>query len=218
MRGKEEAHDYRYFPDPDLVPIRIEEPWIEEIRKGLPELPDAKKERFVRDYGIPEYDAEILTLTRAMAHYYEECVRLFPEPKTVSNWIMGDLLRELKGDEKEIDQCPVTPQLMVEMLSMIKAGTISGKIAKDVFEEMYRTGEKPGKIVKDKGWVQILDKGEIEKAIEKAMQTNPKQVEDYRKGKEKLFGFFVGEVMKLTRGKANPQLLNEMLKEKLNKA
>jgi aspartyl-tRNA(Asn)/glutamyl-tRNA(Gln) amidotransferase subunit B len=218
MRGKEEAHDYRYFPDPDLVPIRIEEPWIEEIRKGLPELPDAKKERFVRDYGIPEYDAEILTLTRAMAHYYEECVRLFPEPKTVSNWIMGDLLRELKGDEKEIDQCPVTPQLMVEMLSMIKVGTISGKIAKDVFEEMYRTGEKPGKIVKDKGWVQILDKGEIEKAIEKAMQTNPKQVEDYRKGKEKLFGFFVGEVMKLTRGKANPQLLNEMLKEKLNKA
>ena len=215
MRGKEEAHDYRYFPDPDLVPIRIEEPWIEEIRKGLPELPDAKKERLVRDYGIPEYDAEILTLTRAMAHYYEECVRLFPEPKTVSNWVMGDLLRELKGDEKEIDQCPVTPQLMAEMLSMIREGTISGKIAKDVFEEMYRTGEKPGKIVKDKGWIQILDKGEIEKAIEKAMQTHPKQVEDYRKGKEKLFGFFVGEVMKLTRGKANPQLVNEMLKEKL---
>jgi aspartyl-tRNA(Asn)/glutamyl-tRNA(Gln) amidotransferase subunit B len=215
MRGKEEAHDYRYFPDPDLVPIRIEEPWIEEIRKGLPELPDAKKERFVQDYGIPDYDAEILTLTRALAQYYEECVRLFPEPKTVSNWIMGDLLRELKGDEKEIDQCPVTPQLMAEMLSMIQAGTISGKIAKDVFEEMYRTGEKPGKIVKDKGWVQILDKGEIEKAIEKAMQNNPKQVEDYRKGKEKLFGFFVGEVMKFTRGKANPQLVNEMLKEKL---
>ena len=215
MRGKEEAHDYRYFPDPDLVPIRIEDSWIEEIRKGLPELPDAKKERFVRDYGIPEYDAEILTSTRAMATYYEESVRLFPEPKTVSNWVMGELLRELKGAEKEIDQCPVTPQHLAEMLSMIKGGTISGKIAKDVFEEMYRTGERPGKIVKEKGWIQILDQGEIEGAIEKAMQANPRQVEDYRKGKEKLFGFFVGEVMKQTRGKANPQMVNELLKEKL---
>ena len=215
MRGKEEAHDYRYFPDPDLVPIRIEESWIEEIRIGLPELPDAKKERFVRDYGIPEYDAEILTSTRAMADYYEESVRLFSEPKTVSNWVMGDLLRELKGDEKEIDQCPVTPRHLAEMLSMIKVGTISGKIAKDVFEEMYRTGERPGKIVKDKGWVQILDQGEIERAIEKAMQANPKQVEDYRKGKEKLFGFFIGEVMKQTKGKANPQMVNDLLKEKL---
>jgi len=121
----------------------------------------------------------------------------------------------LKGDEKEIDQCPVSPQHLAEMLSMIKGGTISGKIAKDVFEEMYRTGERPGKIVKDKGWVQILDQGEIERAIEKAMQDNPKQVEDYRKGREKLFGFFVGEVMKQTKGKANPQLVNELLKEKL---
>ena len=215
MRGKEEAHDYRYFPDPDLVPIRIEEPWVEGIRKSLPELPDEKKERFVRDYGIPEYDAEILTSTRAMANYYEECARLFPEPKTVSNWMMGDLLRELKHDEKEIDQCPVTPHHLAEMLSMIKSGTISGKIAKDVFEEMYRSGEKPGKIVKEKGWTQILDTGEIERAIEKAMQANPKQVEDYRNGKEKLFGFFVGEVMKQTKGKANPQRLNELLKEKL---
>jgi aspartyl-tRNA(Asn)/glutamyl-tRNA(Gln) amidotransferase subunit B len=217
MRGKEEAHDYRYFPDPDLVPIRIEESWIEEIRKGLPELPDAKKERFVRDYGIPEYDAEILTSTRAMAVYYEESVRLFPEPKTVSNWVMGDLLRELKGAEQEIDQCPVTPEHLAEMLSMIKGGTISGKIAKDVFEEMYRSGDKPGKIVKDKGWIQILDQGEIEGAIEKAMKANPRQVEDFRKGKEKLFGFFVGEVMKQTRGKANPQMVNELLKEKLKK-
>jgi aspartyl-tRNA(Asn)/glutamyl-tRNA(Gln) amidotransferase subunit B len=123
--------------------------------------------------------------------------------------MMGDLLRELKGDEKEIDQCPVTPRHLAEMLSMIKQGTISGKIAKDVFEDMYRTGERPGKIVQDKGWTQILDKGEIEKAIESAMQANPKQVEDYRKGKEKLFGFFVGEVMKQTKGKANPQLVND---------
>jgi aspartyl-tRNA(Asn)/glutamyl-tRNA(Gln) amidotransferase subunit B len=215
MRGKEEAHDYRYFPDPDLVPLRIDEKWVEEIRKSLPELPDEKKERFVRQYEIPEYDAEILTSTRAMATYYEECVRLFPEPKTVSNWMMGDLLRELKRDEREIDQCPVNPQHLVEMLEMIKEGTISGKIAKDLLGEMYRTGERPGKIVRDKGWVQIVDEGEIEKAIEKAMEGNPKQVEDYRKGKEKLFGFFVGEVMKQTKGKANPKLVNELLRKKL---
>jgi len=215
MRGKEEAHDYRYFPDPDLVPLRIDEAWIEDIRKTLPELPTEKMARFVKEYGIPEYDAEILTSTKAMANYYEECVRLFPEPKTVSNWMMGDLLRELKRDEREIDQCPVTPQHLAEMLSMIKEGMISGKIAKDVFEEMYRTGEKPSKIVKEKGWTQILDTGEIERAIEKVMQVNPKLVEDYQKGKEKVFGFFVGEVMKETKGKANPKLVNELLKIKL---
>ena len=215
MRGKEEAHDYRYFPDPDLVPLRVEGTWIEEIRKGLPELPDQKKERFLRDYKIPEYDAEILTSTKDMAFYFEEGVRLFPEPKTVSNWMMGELLRELNRDEREIDQCPVTPQHLAEMLAMIEEGTISGKIAKDVFEEMYRTGERPTRIVKDKGWIQILDTGEIERTIQRVMETNPKLVEDYRKGKEKLFGFFVGEVMKETKGKANPKLVNELLRKKL---
>jgi aspartyl-tRNA(Asn)/glutamyl-tRNA(Gln) amidotransferase subunit B len=215
MRGKEEAHDYRYFPDPDLVPLRIDEPWIEEIRKSLPELPIQKRERFVKEYQIPEYDAEILTSTKPLSLFFEEATRLFPEPKTVSNWMMGDLLRELKRDEREIDQCPITPQHLAEMLSIIKEGTISGKIAKDVFEEMYRSGERPGKIVRDKGWTQILDTGEIERAIKRAMEANPKLVEDYRKGKEKLFGFFVGEVMKETKGKANPKLLNELLRKKL---
>jgi aspartyl-tRNA(Asn)/glutamyl-tRNA(Gln) amidotransferase subunit B len=215
MRGKEEAHDYRYFPDPDLVPLRVEQKWVEEIRKSLPELPDEKKERFVQQYQIPEYDAEILTSTKSLSAYYEETVSLFHEPKTVSNWVMGDLLRELKRDEREIDQCPVTPQHLADMLAMTKTQTISGKIAKDVFEEMYRTGERPEKIVRDRGWVQILDEGEIEKAIEKAIDANPKQVEDYRKGKDKLFGFFVGEVMKQTKGKANPKLVNELLKKKL---
>jgi len=215
MRGKEEAHDYRYFPDPDLVPLRIDENWVEEIRKSLPELPAEKRERFVREYQIPEYDAEILTSTKPMANYYEECLRLFPEPKTVSNWIMGELLRELKGDEREIDQCPVTPLHLTEMLTMMKEGAISGKIAKDVFEEMYRTGNRPARIVKEKGWTQILDKAEIERAIQRVMGSNPKLVEDYQKGKEKLFGFFVGEVMKETKGKANPKLLNELLKKKL---
>ena len=216
MRSKEEAHDYRYFPDPDLVPISIDEAWIEQIRGSLPELPDQKRERFIKEYQIPEYDAEILTSTKAMANYYEECIRLFPEAKTVSNWMMGDLLKELKGDEREIEQCPVTPKHLAEMLVLIKKGTISGKIAKDVFEEMYRAGDRPEKIVKDKGWVQILDEGEIEGVIRRVMEANPKLVEDYRKGKDKLFGFFVGEVMKATKGKANPKLLNELLKEKLN--
>ncbi len=215
MRGKEEAHDYRYFPDPDLVPLRIDEGWIEEIRKSLPELPDKKKERFVNSYGLPEYDADILTTTKAMANYFEECVKLFPEPKTVSNWIMGDLLRELKRDEREIDNCPVTPKHLAGMLKMIKDGTISGKIAKDVFEEMYRTGDMPDKIVKEKGWIQILDAREIENVIDKVIETCSKQVEDYKKGKEKIFGFLVGEVMKQTKGKANPQLVNELLKKKL---
>jgi len=215
MRGKEEAHDYRYFPDPDLVPLRIDEKWIEEIRKTLPELPAEKRERFVREYQIPEYDAEILTSTKAMANYYEECIRLFPEPKTVSNWMMGELLRELKRDEREINQCPVTPGHLAEMLEMIQEGTISGKIAKDVFEEMYRTGERPAKIVKEKGWTQILDEAEIERAIQRVMETNPNLVKDYQKGKGKLFGFFVGEVMKETKGKANPKLVNELLKKKL---
>jgi aspartyl-tRNA(Asn)/glutamyl-tRNA(Gln) amidotransferase subunit B len=215
MRGKEEAHDYRYFPDPDLVPLRVDENWVGEIRKSLPELPSEKRERFIREYQIPEYDAEILTSTKAMANYYEECIRLLPEPKTVSNWMMGELLRELKRDEREIDQCPVTPQHLAEMLKMMKEGTISGKIAKDVFEEMYRTGDQPAKIVKEKGWIQILDGGEIERAIQRVIEANPKLVEDYQKGKEKLFGFFVGEVMKETKGKANPKLVNELLRKKL---
>lgn len=215
MRGKEEAHDYRYFPDPDLVPLRIDGAWIERIRETLPELPAAKRERFIRDYQLPEYDADILTSTKAMANYYEACVKLFPEPKTVSNWIMVELLRELKRDEREIDQCPVTPGHLAEMLSMIKQETISGKIAKDVFEEMYRTGKRPAEIVREKGWTQILDTGEIERAVEKVLQAYPRQLEEYRSGKEKVFGFFVGEVMKETRGKANPKRVNELLRQKL---
>jgi aspartyl-tRNA(Asn)/glutamyl-tRNA(Gln) amidotransferase subunit B len=215
MRGKEEAHDYRYFPDPDLVPLRVDEKWIEGIREVLPELPTEKRARFVKEYQIPEYDAEILTSTKAMANYYEECIRLFPEPKTVSNWMMGELLRDLKRDGREIEQCLVTPQHLTEMLKMIQEGTISGKIAKDVFEEVYQTGERPAKIVKEKGWIQILDEAEIERVIQRVKESNPKLVEDYQKGKERLFGFFVGEVMKETKGKANPKLVNELLKKKL---
>jgi aspartyl-tRNA(Asn)/glutamyl-tRNA(Gln) amidotransferase subunit B len=215
MRGKEEAHDYRYFPDPDLVPLAIDPLWVETIRSALPELPDEKKERFIRDYGIPEYDAEILTTSKALANYYEEGLRSYDKPKIVSNWMMSELLRELKGDEREIEQCPVPAGNLSEMLRMIDRGVISGKIAKSVFEEMYRTGKSAPEVVQEKGWVQVTDSSEIEKIVDQVLAGNPGEVEAYRKGKEKLFGFFVGQVMKATQGKANPQLVNRLLKEKL---
>jgi aspartyl-tRNA(Asn)/glutamyl-tRNA(Gln) amidotransferase subunit B len=215
MRGKEEAQDYRYFPDPDLVPLVIDPQWIETIRTHLPELPETKKERFIRDYGIPEYDAEVLTTSKPLANYYEACLRSYNKPKIVSNWIMSELLRELKRDEREIEDCPVPALHLSEMLKMIDDGVISGKIAKNVFEEMYRSGKRAEEIVKEKGWVQVKDSTEIENMIDQVLSANPKEVEAYRKGKEKLFGFFVGQVMKATQGKANPQLVNELLKKKL---
>jgi aspartyl-tRNA(Asn)/glutamyl-tRNA(Gln) amidotransferase subunit B len=215
MRGKEEAHDYRYFPDPDLVPMIIDQEWVERLGASLPELPEAKKERFLRDYQIPEYDAEVLTTSKSLANYFEAGLRSYPKPKIVSNWIMSELLRELKRDEREIEECPVPASFLSEMLKMIEDGIISGKIAKSVFEEMYRTGKRAEEIVREKGWVQVTDSEEIEKVIEQVLSANPKEVEAYRKGKDKLFGFFVGQVMKATQGKANPQLVNELLKKKL---
>ena len=215
MRGKEEAHDYRYFPDPDLVPLTISSEWVEEIKKGLPELPLQKKGRFTREYQIPEYDAGVITTSKALADYYEECVRLFPEPKQVSNWIMGDLLRLLKEDDKEVEECPLSPQQLTEMLMLIKDGTISGKIAKTVFEEMYRSGKAAKKIVEEKGLVQITDADDVTRIVEEVLKNHPKEVAEYKSGKEKLFGFFVGQVMKATQGKANPQLVNDILKRHL---
>jgi aspartyl-tRNA(Asn)/glutamyl-tRNA(Gln) amidotransferase subunit B len=215
MRSKEEAHDYRYFPDPDLVPLVIDSQWIEEIRASLPELPESKKERFIREYGIPEYDAEVLTTSKPLANYYEVCLRHYPKPKIVSNWIMSELLRELKKDEREIEECPVPALHLSELLKLIAEGTISGKIAKSVFEEMYRSGKRAEEIVLAEGWVQVSDAAELEKIVEQVLATNSKEVETYRKGKEKLFGFFVGQVMKATQGKANPQMVNEILKKKL---
>ena len=215
MRGKEEAHDYRYFPDPDLVPMVIDPQWVELVRSSLPELPEAKKERFLRDYGIPEYDAEVLTTSKPLANYYEACLQIYNKPKAVSNWIMSELLRELKRDEREIEECPVSAPHLAEMLKMIDDGIISGKIAKSVFEEMYRSGKRAEEIVKEKGWVQVTDFAEIERIVEQVLSANPKEVEAYRKGKEKLFGFFVGQVMKATQGKASPQLVNDLLKKKL---
>ncbi len=217
MRGKEEAHDYRYFPDPDLVPLRMDPEWIESIRRSLPELPEAMKERFAKEYGLPEYDAEVLTSSKPLARYYETCVRAYGKPKIVSNWVMSELLRELKRDEREIDACPVPTENLVALLGLIDDGTISGKMAKSVLEEMYRTGKKAAEIVKDQGLLQVTDLSEVEKAVDGVLAAYPKEVDAYQKGKEKVFGFFVGQVMKATQGKANPQLLNEILRKKLTR-
>ncbi len=215
MRGKEEAHDYRYFPEPDLVPITVSQEWIDEIRNKLPELPDSKRERFVSEYGIPEYDAEFLTSEKSVADWYEGAVKAGGKPKSVSNWMMGDLMRLLNEDNKSIDECPLKPEQLAGMLKLIDNGTISGKIAKTVFEEMYRTGKDADIIVKEKGLVQISDAGEIERAIDEILLKSQKEVERYRAGDEKLMGFFVGQVMKATKGKANPQVVNDLLRKKL---
>ncbi|MBW1676121.1 MAG: Asp-tRNA(Asn)/Glu-tRNA(Gln) amidotransferase subunit GatB, partial [Deltaproteobacteria bacterium] len=212
MRGKEEAHDYRYFPDPDLLPLVIDEGWVEEIRSTLPELPDAKKARFIQDYGLPSYDAGVLTSSGALADYFEACAKLFPEPKTVSNWIMGSLLAILKAENRTIEQSPVSPERLAELLRLIDSGIISGKIAKTVFDEMASSGNAPETIVREKGLVQITNVDAIAEVIKQVLSEHPEEVSAYKAGKSKLFGFFVGQVMKATRGKANPKMVNEILK------
>jgi len=216
MRSKEEAHDYRYFPEPDLVPIMADERWISEIRAGLPELPDARRGRFVSEYGLPEYDADLLTSEKAVAEWFEEAVKSGGQPKTVSNWMMGELMRLLNEENKQIDECLLRPARLAGMLLLIEKGTISGKIAKTVFEEMYRTGKDAGEIVREKGLLQISDESAIEKAVDEIIAKHPGEADRYRAGDEKLLGFFVGQVMKTMKGKANPQVLNGMLKKKLS--
>jgi aspartyl-tRNA(Asn)/glutamyl-tRNA(Gln) amidotransferase subunit B len=216
MRGKEEAHDYRYFPDPDLVPVIVDSAWIEEVRATLPELPEAKRARFAAELGLPEYDAEVLAASRELAHYFEETVAHFDQPKTVSNWVMGEVTRALNEDGKGIADCPVTPALLADLLKLIEKGTVSVKIAKTVFDEMYKTGKEPAAIVQEKGLVQVSDTGAIEAIIDEVLAKEAGQVAEYRSGKDKLFGFFVGQVMRLSKGKANPALVNELLLKKLN--
>lgn len=216
MRSKEEAHDYRYFPDPDLVPVIAEHSWIEEIRASLPELPDVKKQRFIADYGLPEHDASLLTEERAVADWFEDAVKAGGQAKSVSNWMMGDLMRSLNDENRTIGECALKPEQLAGMITLIDNGTISGKIAKTVFDEMYRTGKDADTIVKEKGLVQISDASEIEKAVDDILARSLKEIERYRAGDEKLLGFFVGQVMKATKGKANPQMLNELLKKKLS--
>ncbi len=215
MRSKEESHDYRYFPEPDLVTLAISDEWIDQIKKTLPELPDQKKERFVRDWKIPQYDAEVLTTSKEIADYYEECVKNYTDGKKVSNWVMGEVLRELKERKIEIKDFKITPTNLTDLLKQIDEDTISGKMAKEVFAEMAEMGKSASQIIKEKGLMQITDQKDLTQVIENVLKENEENVKRYHAGKEKLFGFFVGEVMKKTKGKANPRLVNQILKEKL---
>jgi aspartyl-tRNA(Asn)/glutamyl-tRNA(Gln) amidotransferase subunit B len=215
LRSKEEAHDYRYFPEPDLVPLAIEQEWIERVRSTLPELPDARRERLIKDYGLPEYDARVITGSKALADYFEKAVSLFPDPKQVSNWLMGDFMRLLNAKGLEPQDAPVPPEGLAELLKLQQEGTISIRIAKEVLEEMFATGRGAREIVEAKGLTQITDVAQLTAIVEKVLAAHPKVVEDYRKGKEKALGFLVGQVMKETRGKANPNLVNQLLKERL---
>lgn len=215
MRSKAEAEDYRYFPEPDLVPVVLDDQWIKDIQDELPELPDSRKARYVEDYGLPAYDAMVLTLTKAMSNYFEEALEYFPQPKEVSNWMMGDFSRLLNAQQVEITASKVSPAQLADLLKLIDKDTISGKIAKTVLEEMVATGKDPGKIVEEKGLVQISDTGELEQIIDEVLANNPKSVEDYRAGKKRAIGFLVGQTMKATKGKANPEMVNKLLQEKL---
>jgi aspartyl-tRNA(Asn)/glutamyl-tRNA(Gln) amidotransferase subunit B len=215
MRSKEEAHDYRYFPDPDLVPLIVSEEWVEQARRELPELPAAKIERFVKEYEIPRYDAEVLATERANADYYDALVKLHGNGKLCSNWVMGEVLRALNDNNSTIDDCPVTPQLLGGMLKRIDDKTISGKIAKKVFDAMWQSGKDADTIIEEQGLTQVSDLSAIEPLVDEVIAANPGQVAEYRGGKEKLLGFFVGQIMKASKGKANPGALNELLKKKL---
>ncbi len=225
QRSKEYAHDYRYFPEPDLPPLVFEKSWVEEISVHLPELPDAMRERFISRYGLPQYDADLLLDSRAMASYFESCVSIIAErpdgsdlqkkSKTVSNWLLGDYSRMLNATNTRIENAKATPKHLAEMIDLIGEGIISGPVAKAIFEEMFRTGKPARSIVAEKGLSQISDNDEIEKAIEQVIAKNAQAVADFKSGKQQSFGFLVGQVMKATKGRANPGLANKILLEKL---
>jgi aspartyl-tRNA(Asn)/glutamyl-tRNA(Gln) amidotransferase subunit B len=215
MRSKEYAHDYRYFPEPDLVPLATTRNWIESIRGTLPELPDARMQRFIAEYGLPDYDAGVLTSSKALADYYELCLSAYPQPKVVSNWIMVELLRALNRDGIEVEQARVAPDNLAELLKLVDNGTISSSMAKTVFEAMYETGKSAPDIVQEKGLRQISDEQALVAAIAQVIADHPKEVAEFRAGREKLLSFFMGQVMKATQGKANPQAVNRLLREKL---
>lgn len=221
MRSKEEAHDYRYFPDPDLVPVDVDEAWIQKIRGLLPELPIEKHDRFIAEYGLPEYDAGVLTASRDLADYYEAALQSLQNKnqksmKNVSNWVMGDVLRVARDQAVGIDAFPVPPSHIGELVNLIENGIISGKIAKDVFECMIDEQKKPEEIVREKGLKQVTDTAEIGRIVKEVIDTHPSQVADYKAGKTKMIGFFVGQVMQRTKGKANPKIVNELIEKLLD--
>ncbi len=217
MRTKEDAHDYRYFPEPDLAPIVLSEEYIQNLKDNLPEMPHIKKERYMKDFDLPEYDADILTSSIKTAKFFEEANDICNNPKAVSNWIMGDFTRMLNEKEIEIDESKVTAQNLAELISLIDKGTISSKIAKQVFEDMFETGENAKDIVEKKGLVQMSDEGAIKEIVQKVVDANPQSIADYKAGKDRAIGFLVGQIMKETKGKANPQIVNKLLLEIINK-
>ncbi|MBP1656315.1 MAG: glutamyl-tRNA(Gln) amidotransferase, subunit [Bacteroidetes bacterium] len=224
MRSKEEAHDYRYFPDPDLVPVLVDEPWIASVRQAMPELPEHRRDRFQQELGLPRYDANVLTAEREVADFYEQSLRALEASssasrenlaKVVSNWVMTDVLRVAGDRSVPVSALPVTPGRLAAMIGLILDGTISGKLAKDVFEEMLVSSEEPSAIVRRKGLVQVTDSGAIAACVDTVLAAHDEQVKKYLAGNEKIFGFFVGETMKLMQGKGNPKVVNELLRERL---
>jgi len=215
MRSKEHAHDYRYFPEPDLAPLRIADVWLDEIRTRMPELPVHKRARFMESYGLSEYDADVLTASRAIAEYYERAAVVASDPKAAANWVMGDLMGALNGAARQIADSPVAPEQLGELVALIRSGEISGKIAKDVFAKMFATGDAAPAIVEREGLRQISDSGALDLMVDQVLQQNPKQVEQYKSGKATVLGFLVGQVMKASRGQAHPGLVNELIKKKL---
>lgn len=216
LRGKEEANDYRYFPDPDLTPLIISRDYVEEIRKTIPELPDVKKERLISEMGLPEYDAGVITSSKGLAVFFDETVAIYPDAKKVCNWLMVEFCRLLNSESVEIENSQVKPEKLAALLKLVDDGKISGKIAKTVFEEMFISGKDPEAIVEEKGLVQISDEGTLGAMIDKIIAENPKSVEDYKSGNKKALGFFVGKIMKETQGQANPGMVNKMLTERLD--
>ena len=215
MRRKEEAHDYRYFPDPDLLPLELSDAYIDAIRAGLPELPDQKKVRFVEQLGLGEYDAGVLVAEKEVADYFER-VADGREAKTASNWVTGELFGKLNESGREITDSPVSPDDLGDLIDLVADGTLSGRLAKEVFDAMFESGRPPGEIVEERGLEQVSDRGEIEALVDTVVGENADKVEEYRAGKEKLFGFFVGQVMKASQGKANPKVVNDVLRRKLD--
>lgn len=215
MRSKEEAHDYRYFPDPDLLPIIIDSSWVDQVRQNLPELPEARCARFTEQYGLSSYDADVLTASRQLADYFEETARCSGNPKGAANWVMGELTRAINDQNCPIEHAPITPAQLSGLIALIDKGTINGTIAKKVFDELWLNGGEPAEIVERLGLAQVSDTAPILEAIAAIMAANQSQVDEYRSGKEKVFGFFVGQVMRAMKGKANPAVVNDLLKEQL---
>ncbi len=215
MRSKEEAHDYRYFPEPDLVPLRVSSEWRERVRATMPELPAVKRARFIGVYGLREYDAEVLTQSRAASEYFETVARVSGDAKTAANWVMGDLMGMLKAEGKEVSESPVTAENLGDLVRRIAAGELSGKLAKEIFPKMFASGEAPGAIIAREGLKQISDTGALDKIIGEVIASNPKQVEQYKGGKTTVLNFLVGQVMKATRGQANVAVVTDLLKQRL---